>query len=375
MTDIDTLTTSNGVRLSGRQWLGLGAFGLAAYLLTPLVWKSVERFEADADYRIPLAQGNDYWHFDRWAREAASRHETLLVGDSVVWGHFVQRNQTLSHHLNEISGSTRFANLGLDGSHPAALAGLVEYYGGAIRGKDVVLLCNPTWMSSPEPDLRDPELRKEQVFPYNHAPLIPQFSPSIPCYRENPSRRIGHAMDRHLPFASWSRHLQVAYFGDKSIPEWTLDHPYENPMGPIALRMGPADECPGDPFPWTERGLKKQDLPWVDLETSIQWASFRRTVDLLRSRGNRLFVVVGPYNEHLLREKSLERYLALKAGIVEGLKAQGVAHLVAAPLPSETYADASHPLDRGYALLARELLGHGFFKGAGSTGLPALPAR
>jgi hypothetical protein len=375
MSDIDTVTTSNSVRLSGRQWLGLSGFGLAVCLLLPLFWKSAERFEPDADYRIPLKLGNDYWHFGRWAAEAARRHETLLVGDSVVWGHFVQRNGTLSHHLNALTGSTRFANLGLDGSHPAALAGLVEHYGGAIRGKDVILLCNPTWISSAEPDLRDPELRKEQVFPYNHAPLIPQFSPPIPCYRENASRRLGHAMDRHVPFAAWTRHLQVACFGDKSIPEWTLENPYANPLAAVTLRQEAVEECPGDPFPWTERGLKKQDLPWVDLETSVQWASFRRTVEILRKRGNRLLVVVGPYNEHLLKDASLERYLAVKAKITDWLRAQGVPHLAASVLPSETFADASHPLDRGYALLARELLAHEFLKGAGSTGLPALPAR
>ncbi len=371
MSDIDTVSTSNAIRLSGRQWLGLAAFTALVYLFLPKLWTSVEKLETGPDYRIPYALGNDYWLFDRWACRAAGEHETLLVGDSVVWGHFVGAKQTLSHHLNAISGKTRFANLGIDGSHPAALAGLVEYYGTAIRDREVVLQCNPTWISSPEPDLRDPELRKDQVFPYNHAPLIPQFSPAIPCYREDASRRLGHAMDRKIELSAWSRHLQVAYFENKSLSAWTLDHPYENPLGAISLRLGPADDRLEEPISWTERGLKKMNLPWVDLGTSIQWASFRRALETLRSRGNRVLVVVGPYNEHLLTAPSLERYRAVKAGIVDWLKTQGVPTMVPEPLPSETYADASHPLDAGYALLARHLLEHEFFRNPQTSESPA----
>ncbi len=379
MTDIDTVTTSNAVRLSGRQWLGLGALGAAVYFLLPALWTRIERFETGSDYRIPFALGNDYWLFDRWTRKAAETHDVLVLGDSVVWGHFVGSDQTLTHHLNALSGRERFANLGLDGSHPAALAGLVDYYGSGIRNKTVVLQWNPTWMQSLEQDLRDPELRRERTFPYNHERLIPQFSPSIPCYRENASRRIGHAMDRHLPLAAWTRHLQVAYFRihnePKSIPEWTIEHPYENPLSQITLRLGPADDRLEEPIPWTERGIRKTNVPWVDLEGSIQWAQFRRAVHVLRSRGNRLLVVVGPFNEHMLQEKSLERYLALKGAVVNWLRAESVPHMVASVLPSETYADASHPLDRGYQFWARELLGHEFFNGTKTTGSPALPAR
>jgi hypothetical protein len=375
MTDIDTVTTSNSVRLSGRQWIGLAAFTALVYLLVPKIWSALETFETPADYRVPYALGNDYWLFDRWSRRAAEGHETLVVGDSVVWGHFVGADQTLPHHLNALAGKARFANLGLDGSHPAALAGLVEHYGSGIRDREVVLQCNLTWMSAPQPDLRDPELRPDQVFPYNHGPLLPQFSPAIPCYRENLSRRLGHAMDRKVEMSAWSRHLQVAYFEGKSIPAWSLDHPYRSPQTAVTLRVGPADDRLEEPISWTARGLKKQNLPWVDLETSIQWASFRRALATLRARGNRVLVVVGPYNEHLLTDASLERYRAVKAAIADWLRAQGVPTAVLEPLPSETYADASHPLDAGYALMARRILEHEFFKGAGASTLPALAPR
>jgi hypothetical protein len=361
MNDIDTVSVSNALQLTGRQWLIVLAINLVLVVAAPLVWPLLERFEPDADYRVPYAQGNDYWIFNRWSQVAAEQCDTLLVGDSVVWGHFVKREQTLSHHLNALAGKQRFGNLGLDGSHPAALAGLVEHYAEGLRGKSVVLQCNPTWVSSPEPDLRDPGLQKDKTFPFNHEVLIPQFRPSIPCYRADTSTRIARVVERNVPFGGWTRHLQVAYFENKSIPDWTLDHPYENPLSAITLRSGPHDELLEEQLSWTKRGVRRMDLPWVELATSLQWGSFRRAVEILRQREVRLLVVVGPYNEHALTESSLAKYRVVKQGIEEWLRANNVPHITPAPLPSGHYADLSHPLDAGYALLAQRLFEHEFF--------------
>src|SRR5262249_5747393 len=82
----------------------------------------------------------------------------------------------------------------------------------------------------------------------------------------------------------------------------------------------------------------------------------RRVVGLLRQRGNRVFVLVGPFNEHLLTPASLRRYQRVKATIADWLQAEQVAHVVPPPLPSNQYGDASHPLAAGYDQLARQLL-------------------
>jgi hypothetical protein len=100
---------------------------------------------------------------------------------------------------------------------------------------------------------------------------------------------------------------------------------------------------------------------WVNLATSPQWQAFQRTVATLQARANRVFVLVGPFNEHMLKEPSLTRYLTIKRGIAAWLEAEKIPHFVPAALPSELYADASHPLAEGYALLARQLLAHGSF--------------
>src|SRR6516165_1303769 len=106
---------SNEVRLSGREWLGIGIFALAVVFLAPRLWKQAEKFELGPDYRIPFELSNDYWLYDRYARLAAADNDYLVIGDSVIWGPFVTPDQTLVHYLNEQAGKPRFANLGING--------------------------------------------------------------------------------------------------------------------------------------------------------------------------------------------------------------------------------------------------------------------
>ncbi len=354
----DALRPSNAMRLTGRQLAGLALFAAAIVLLVPPAWKRLEPLDTGPDYRIPYALSNDYWLFERLARDAAGRHDVLLLGDSVVWGQYVRREQTLSHHLHAQAGAERFANLGVDGMHPAALAGLVAHYAGGIAGKRVVLHCNPLWMSSAKHDLRG-----EDEFRFNHPALVPQFVPRIPCYRETASRRIGCVAERNVPFLQWAGHLQLAYFGQASIPEWTLERPAENPLKAVTLQLPPSDNrLRRRPVPWTEQGIQPQDFAWVAPETSFQWESFRRALGILRERGNRVFVLVGPFNEHLLTEAGRAGYARVRDGITAWLQAEGVEHDVPPALPSGLYADASHPLAAGYAELARRLGGLPFLK-------------
>jgi len=345
---------SNAVRLSPREWLVALAIIAAVLVAVPPAWTRVEPLEVAADGRLPYRLSNDYWTFDRVARAAAGRGETLVVGDSVVWGHYVTPEGTLSHYLSaDAGGGRRFANLGVDGIHPAAMAGLVEYYGGALRGRDVVLHCNLLWMSSDRHDLAT-----SKEFAFNHPRLVPQFVPWIPCYREPVAGRLAVVIGRRLPFSAWSRHMQVAYWENLDLPSWTLQRPYTWPIWAEPLTLGATDEPPSprpDARPWAEKGIAAFGPAWVELDTSIQWRLFRRTVEVLRGRGNRVFVLVGPFNEHMLTEKSLEAYKQRTAGVAAWLQSEGVPFAVPDALPTEMYADASHPLASGYRLLAERL--------------------
>jgi lysophospholipase L1-like esterase len=354
---VDETNNSNAIRLSGRQWLCVAIFGVALVSYAPRGWERAEPLPADADSRIPYDLSNGYWLYERRARQAAERNDVLLIGDSVVWGQYVARDQTLSHYLNARAGSAglragmRFANLGLDGAHPIALSGLLEHYAPAVRNQDVILHCNPLWLSSARHDLSAAE-----EFRFNHPELAPQFVPWIPCYKEDLSRRIGNAVGRNVPFIAWTSHLQLAYFDKMNIPAWTLEHPDESPLTPLKSPPVAEDRPRHEPISWTERGITPQDMPWVAPAVSLQWRAFQEAVATLQRRGNRVFVLVGPFNEHLLTERSRNRYRTVAHNIEDWLTANGIPHCAPPPLPSELYADASHPLSGGYRLLAEQLL-------------------
>lgn len=107
---------------------------------------------------------------------------------------------------------------------------------------------------------------------------------------------------------------------------------------------------------WTQKGAKKQDVAWVRLDTSLQWQFFRRSVDLLRKRGNAVFVLVGPFNEHMLNDADAAAYGEIKTQVAAWLTKNKVPYSMLPALPPEHYVDASHPIGEGYALWAREIL-------------------
>jgi hypothetical protein len=357
---IDLRFGSNAVRLSVVMWLVAGAIFAAFMLLAPTLWEKAEPFSPGPDYRIPYSLSSDYWLYSRYARIAAAASDRILViGDSVIWGQYVASDQTLSHYLNQETGGERFANLGLDGTHPAALAGLVKYYGGDIAGRRVLLHCNLLWTASKKHDLQE---RKE--FRFNHPTLVPQFAPEIPCYAENLSRRLSIAIERRAPFSAWTNHLRVAYLGQTDLAAWTMQHPYENPVEALWPELPRTDDWPQhDAAPWTERGIRQQSFAWVDLDGSLQWRCFRRALEILRERGNQVFVLVGPFNEHMLEEANRAVYAERKRGAETWLRDNGVPCFAPEALPSNLYADASHPLSDGYALLARRLIEDKSFAG------------
>ena len=345
---------SNLLRLSGRQWAVAAALTGALFVLIPIFWERVEPLGREADYRIPYRLGHDYWTFERHCRRVAKGELVPLIGDSVVWGHYVSPDETLTHYLNALSGGERFANLSINGIHPAAMSGLVRYHAGALRNRAVVLHFNFLWLTSKQRDLQT-----SKEFAFQHPALVAQFFPRIPCYKAPVSMRLGIVLGRRVSMFRWANHLRIAYFGGSDLPAWTLDEPYANLARAVTLKL-PSPGEPPTPEPvaksWTAKDIRPFGADWVAFDESFQWRSFRRTIDVLERRGNRVFVVVGPYNEHMLKDESLAPYRELKRRALRRLDERGIPHLAPDALPSELYADSSHPLPEGYAMLARRLL-------------------
>jgi len=358
----------NELRLGATHWAVVFGLVSLATMLTPRAWKKVERFETGPDYRIPYGLSKDYWLYERRLGQLGDPRQVIVLGDSVIWGEYVLPDGTLSHFLSrEAGGRERFINCGVDGVYPLALEGLIRYYGGALRGRRILLHCNLLWLSSPRADLQD---AKEDNL--NHPRLVPQFFPRIPSYRADAAERLGAVVERNVGFLAWAEHLQLAYFGGMTIVDWTLAgdggdpprHPnaYRSPLAQITLDVPGAPQS--DPRrgprshrhrPWTATSDGLTQFEWVALDRSLQWAGFQRLLQLLRERGNDVLVVVGPFNEHMMTEENRAVYRKLRDGVAGWLTGQGVANLEPEALPSALYADASHPLTDGYSLLAERL--------------------
>ena len=351
--------SSNAVRLSGRQWLVAGLVTLVVLFGTPWAWQRAEDFAPGADYRVPYELSNDYWLYERLVDKTMTGNRLLVIGDSVIWGEYVLADQTLTHYLNVQLAQTRFVNGGLNGVHPLALDGLIRWHAAGVRNTRVLLHANLLWTCNKERDLQcDAET------PFNHPGLVPQWLWRIPSYRAPFSDRLSASLDRALPFRTWAAHLRISGWGNLGLAEWSLEHPYENPFAPSRLLAPPPpDRLRHRPIPWQRAGIKPQDFPWVDPATSLQNRAFRVSVRLLQERGNRLFVMLGPFNEHMLTVDSRQRYRARKQVILGWLAEMNVPCLAPDPLPSEEYADASHPLSAGYERLARQLMADETFRG------------
>src|SRR5947207_14711540 len=102
--EIGSVAFSNGIRLTGSEWLVVAFVAALLIVVAPTAWKQAEKFPLEADYRMPHELSNDYWLYERFAGLAVERQDTLLVGDSVIWGEYVTRQETLSHYVNELVG-------------------------------------------------------------------------------------------------------------------------------------------------------------------------------------------------------------------------------------------------------------------------------
>jgi hypothetical protein len=359
---------ANEVRLSVWQWLVLLLVLVIVAQSIPLLWQKLEHFDTGPDYRIPYQLSKDYWLYGRRLRQVNDPNSIVVLGDSVVWGEYVLPDGTLSHFLNQETGEkNQFINGGVNGLFPLALEGLIDHYGTSLRHRKVILHCNVLWMTSPKADL---STDKEERF--NHADLVPQFFPRIPCYKADMNARLNAVVERNVRFLEWINHLQNAYFDQKSILNWTLaedgsDPPHypnawKNPLAQISLTVPsePAldpERGPKSPRhkPWSTTGEGSTRFEWVPLDRSLQWAAFQRLVKLLQSRDNQVLVVVGPFNEHIMAPENRPAFRQLRDGIADWLTKNHVPYLAPEALPSALYADASHPLTEGYELLAKRI--------------------
>ncbi|MDD8015377.1 MAG: hypothetical protein PHX45_06755 [Acidobacteriota bacterium] len=359
-----TIANSNHVILSGREWI----FTVILFLIIGFVlyfgWYHWEELPLESDFRSTCWEErmSDYWAYSQWGRAARARHRVLLIGSSVIWGQEVPHDETLSHYLNDELGAEDVANMGIDGLTNAAMTGLFKHYGRFLRGADVILEFNPLWMSSPRRDLRG---KGSDLWQFHHPRLVPQLDRRISYYR-GINERVGYLLENDLKLPPFVRHLMVNYFENKSVAAWLMDHPYRLPPGAITFRAAPMmKEKQGLGTSWSSRKEAEiWDNPFLSLDESIQWEFYLKALRLLRNKGCRVFILLGPYNTHCLTEKSRERGRAMIEAVKHRLDEMGYPYFDTTKgfLPSDQFADQCHLLKGGHMLLARALVDDAAFR-------------
>jgi hypothetical protein len=337
------------LNLSLREWLVVALLVCLLLAIAPHIPFRGHVPVVERDYRIPYALSTRYELYRRYTTLSAAQFSTLLVGDSVVWGQCARRHDTLAHHLNELIKQPRFANAGLDGMHPVALAELLTYHAPAIANTHVILQFDPLWLMQEGPSS-----------PHGRTVLFnrPDLTPRLAAHFTGPFKEAASLSWSHLMANSalkdWGERLADARI---DFLAWSLDHPYESPLRAISSALPPSEDSHAQRLvPWAQRPEALVLTRFEPLNEDVQWQAFLRIVSLLESRGNDVLVLLGPMNEHMMAPPTLEVYLRLKGEMSESLRARQVRFFVPSVLPSDHYGDICHPLGAGYEELARELL-------------------
>jgi len=351
------IPNSNSLILSMPEWIFVGFLFVAIITLLSLRWHRWEKFNPDSDYRLPCweEKKSDYWAFSRWCKYARSRYKVFVIGGSVIWGQEVKNDETMSHYLNQFAGNEElFANMALDGLHPVAMYSLAKYYGRYLNNKHILLLCSPFWMSSKNFDLQG------DWYDFHHPRLAPQFWPRIKCYKEKTDVRLGVLLERNIPFIGLIRHILSNYYENMNVQKWMAKYPYRNPLACITFKSAAVlAEVQGTGTSWQQKECYRENLDVYKLSASesLQWEYFKKTIKLMQSRNNKLFVLL-LYHPYLLSPESRKRLARFCEGIGDWLDEEKISYFdVETDIPSRYYADeCSHLLKEGHIRIAKLLL-------------------
>ena len=255
--------------------LVMTALAILAVALAVVPWHAGRKQapKTGPDFRFAHDLRDDYWGYRHAAGKVCKDHRSVMIGDSVIWGMYVDNHNTIPALLNRRFGGNAFGNLAVDGLHPVAMETLIRRYGQKIRNKRVYLYWNPLWMNTPLYDLSG-----EKDFSINHPRLLPQFDRQMKSYRASLGDRIGAFLDLHVEFRALLHHCRTAFLGNDDFKTSIAKHPAENPFARCRsdFDAGERAKNSNSNVTWKQAGIAKQDWPFVSPDQSRQWQSFRR---------------------------------------------------------------------------------------------------
>lgn len=313
----------------------------------PYILPSTDNASFTGDYRIPYSMGEDYFLYKMYSKQIASGKTIPVIGDSVIWGHYTGKSETLIAQLNRLDTKTKFTNMGLDGIHPAAMNGLINLYSAKFKDRKIIVGVNLLWMSSPRHDLTGPANSE-----INHKLLLSQIYPEIPSYRPSLEEKISALITRSIPLFSWIDHIKITRFAEKSFYLWTMENPHES----IFKYFSCNNEESKVPEGMQPGKMQEQNIEWVTTDKSLQWKFMIDTLSSLKDDGNDVAALITPFNTFMMTEKSRKQYYAILAEMEWILREKGITPVIPSALEKKYFADSSHPTAEGYKLIAEDMM-------------------
>jgi len=326
---------------------GLFAILITLSVILPWTVPMTDNIDFSDNYRIPYRLGEDYFLYQKYVEQIKKDDSVLFLGDSVIWGHYVDNNNTIPAILNRSLGGDKFYNCGIDGIHPVALQGLISHYGSSIKNKKVIVGINLLWMSSPRHDLTG-----KQNDEINHKSLLSQFSEEIPAYSATVEEKVSRIMSRAIPLFGWINHVKHNRFADESFYRWTIKHPGALPADFFSMRKNEKYVVPET----LQGNSVKQNIKWISLDNSYQWKKIKEILKDLKSRKNRVMALITPYNRESMTAESLKTYTNNVNKIKDYLKEKSIPFSAPEITESSLFSDASHTSRKGYERVVEKLL-------------------
>ena len=135
---------ANGLVLKPWELVITAAVVLALAWFLPYSWQRIGGVEElPRGFRLAEELRDDYYGYRLVVRTAYLKQQPVFIGDSVIWGKYVDNENTLPELVNRALGKDEIVNLAVDGLHPVAMERLLRDHGDSIRGQRVFLYWNP----------------------------------------------------------------------------------------------------------------------------------------------------------------------------------------------------------------------------------------
>jgi len=321
------------------------SLAIIAVITIPKTFPLINETKFTENYRIPYHAGEDYFLFKKHAKFISKTGDIPLIGDSVIWGHYVKEEETLSACLNK-KFSIKFRNSAIDGVHPAAMNGLVENFYDDIKNKKIILGINLLWMSSSRHDLSG-----EKNNEINHKALLPQFFYNIPSYQPEIEERLSFVIKKNFEFLLWIDHIKINKFASNSFYSWTMENRDKNIIDFFIPQQ--TEFIP--PQAMETKTFTQRDVQWIDVDKSLQWQFTLKTIELLKNRKNSILAIITPFNKYMMTPRSVAKMESIINTMENELQREGVNVIALPMLLPEEFADGSHPTSKGYQKIAAHL--------------------